>query len=346
MIEIAGDTGEGGGQLTRTAIALAAVTGRALRLTKIRARRSRPGLAPQHLTALRAVAALAGGEIEGLVLGATEVTFRPGALRGGDYAFDIGTAGSVTLLAQALLPVMVAAQAPVTVRLIGGTDVRMAPPLDYLRHVLLPLLARLGVVASIEVERRGYHPRGGGAVRLSVSPGALQPAGRIEAGPLRSMRAYVHTANLPAHVAQRMHASAQHGLGPYALTLDAVVDDAAPAFGAGGAIVLVADRGASVLGAGRVAERGVRAEIVGQAVAADLKRDLELGVALDPHAADQLIVWLALAGGESSFTTAQATTHATTAIWLAEQFLPVRFEVLAPADGGAVTVRCQPMRAR
>ena len=346
MIEIAGDTGEGGGQLTRMAVAFAAVTGQALRLTKIRARRSKPGLAPQHLTALRAVAALAGGEIEGLVLGATEVTFRPGALRGGDYVFDVGTAGSITLLVQALLPVMVASRAPVTVRLVGGTDVRMAPPLDYLRYVLLPLLARFGVTAALDVERRGYYPRGGGAVRLSVSPSALRPAGRIEPGPLRSMRAHVHTANLPAHVAQRMHTSAQHSLGSYALTLDAVVDDAVAAFGAGGAIVLVADRGASVLGSGRVAERGVRAETLGEAVGAELKRDLDLGVALDRHAADQLIVWLALAGGESSFTTSEATTHATTAIWLAERFLPVRFDVLAPADGGAVTLRCQPMHGR
>jgi RNA 3'-terminal phosphate cyclase (ATP) len=346
MIEIAGDTGEGGGQIARMAVALAAVTGRPLRLTRIRARRAKPGLAPQHLTALRAVAHLAGGDIEGLALGATEVVFHPGALRGGHFEFDVGTAGSITLLVQALLPVMTAAHAPVTVRLIGGTDVRMAPPLDYLRHVLLPLLARFGVVATLDLERRGYYPRGGGAVRLSVSPCVLRPAGQIVAGELRSVRAYVHTAGLPAHVAQRMLASATHSLGPRAPAVDAVMDDAAVAFGAGGAIVLVSDRGSSVLGAGRVAERGVRAETVGEAVGAELKRDLELGVALDHHAADQLIVWLALAGGESSFTTAEATTHATTAMWLAEQFLPVRFEADAPAMGGVTTIRCRPAGPR
>jgi RNA 3'-phosphate cyclase len=323
------------------AVALAAVTGKPLRLTRIRARRSKPGLAPQHLTALRAVAELAGGEIEGLALGATEVVFRPGALRGGHYEFDVGTAGSITLLVQALLPVMIAAQAPVTVRLVGGTDVRMAPPLDYLRHVLLPLLARFGVAATLDLEQRGYYPRGGGAVRLSVSPCVLRPAGHIVAGELRSVRAYVHTANLPAHVAQRMLASAQHSLGPLGHAVDARMDDAAVTFGAGGTIVLVADRGSSLLGAGRVAERGVRAETLGEAVGAELRRDLELGVALDRHAADQLIVYLALAGGESSFTAAAASTHATTAIWLAEQFLPVSFEVDSPTEQGAVTIRCR-----
>lgn len=345
MIEIAGDTGEGGGQLTRTAVALAAVTGRPLRLTRIRARRTKPGLAPQHLTALRAVATLAGGDIEGLALGATDVVFRPGRLRGGQYEFDVGTAGSIALLVQALLPVMVAAHAPVMARLVGGTDVRMAPPLDYLRQVLLPLLARFGVAATLDLERRGYYPRGGGAARLSVSPCVLRPAGIIAVGELRALRAHVHTANLPAHVAQRMLASAQHSLGPGAPLVQPIVDDDAAAFGAGGAIVLVADRGSSRLGAGRVAERGVRAETLGEAVGAELKRDLELGVALDRHAADQLIVWLALAGGESSFTTAEATTHATTAIWLAERFLPARFDVDTPAHG-VTTIRCRPARPR
>jgi RNA 3'-phosphate cyclase len=346
MIEIAGDTGEGGGQIARMAVALAAVTGQALRLTRIRARRAKPGLAPQHLTALRAVAQLAAGDIEGLALGATEVVFRPGRLRGGHHEFDVGTAGSVTLLAQALLPVMIAAHAPVTVRLVGGTDVRMAPPLDYLHYVLLPLLGRLGVIATLEVELRGYYPRGGGAVRLGVAPCAVRPAGCFVPGELGSLRAYVHTAKLPAHVAQRMLEAAQRSLDPCPVAMEAIVDDSAPALGPGGAIVLVADRGLSRLGAGRVAERGVRAEALGEAVGREMRQDLALGVALDRHAADQLIVYLALAGGESSFTTVKATAHATTAIWLAEQFLPVRFEVSTPVAGGGTRIGCRPARDR
>jgi RNA 3'-phosphate cyclase len=346
MIEIAGDTGEGGGQIARMAVALAAVTGQALRLTRIRARRAKPGLMPQHLTALHAVAELAGGEIEGLSLGATEVMFRPGRLRGGHHEFDVGTAGSITLLAQALLPVMVATHAPVTVRLVGGTDVRMAPPLDYLHHVLLPLLGHLGVVATLEIEQRGYYPRGGGAIRLGVAPCAVRPAGRIVPGELGSLRAYVHTAKLPAHVAQRMLEAAQRSLGLCPVAVEAIVDDSAAALGPGGAIVLVADCGSSRLGAGRVAERGVRAETLGEAVGSEIRRDLVLGVALDRHAADQLIVYLALAGGVSSFTTAEASAHATTAIWLAEQFLPVRFEVSTPAAGGGVKIGCRPARER
>jgi RNA 3'-terminal phosphate cyclase (ATP) len=328
MLEIPGDTGEGGGQIARMAIALAAVTGIPIRLTRIRARRPKPGLAAQHLTALRAVAALAGGDIEGLALGATEATFRPRPIEGGEYRFDVGTAGSVTLLAQALLPVLVRAQRPSTVRLAGGTDVRGAPPLDYLRYVLLPLAARCGVDARIACLRRGYYPRGGGEIELAVHPAPVRSPGRLAAGALRTIRAFVHTAKLPEHVALRMRDAALSQLA--GLPVETILDAQAASFGPGGAIVLAADRGATVLGAGRVAERGVRAEALGESAAGELARDLALDVALDVHAADQLIVYLALAcaaGGSASFTTAEASLHTTTAIWLAERFLPVRFTV-------------------
>ncbi|MEW5882021.1 MAG: RNA 3'-terminal phosphate cyclase [Pseudomonadota bacterium] len=328
LLEIPGDTGEGGGQIARMAVALAAVTGTPIRLTRIRAKRPKPGLAAQHLTALRAVAALAGGDIEGLALGATEVTFRPGPIEGGDMRFDVGTAGSITLLVQALLPVLLAARRASTVRLAGGTDVRGAPPLDYLRFVLLPLLARFGVDARIACVRRGYYPRGGGEVELSVHPAPVRSPGRLAPGPLRAIRAFVHTARLPEHIALRMRDAALAQLA--GRPVDATVDPRADAFGPGGAIVLAADRGSTTLGAGRVAERGVRAEALGESAGAELARDLTLDVALDVHAADQLIVYLALAcaaGDTASFTTAEASLHTTTAIWLAERFVPVRFTV-------------------
>lgn len=328
MLEIPGDTGEGGGQIARMAVALAAVTGTPIRLTRIRAKRPRPGLAAQHLTALRAVAELAGGDIEGLALGATEVTFRPGPIEGGEHRFDVGTAGSVTLLAQALLPVLAHARRPSRVVLAGGTDVRGAPPLDYLRFVLLPLVARCGVDARIDVVRRGYYPRGGGEIVLAARPSRLHSPGRLSTGPLRGVRAFVHTAKLPEHVAARMRDAALSQL--VGLPVEATLEMHAESFGPGGAIVLAADRGGTILGAGRVAERGVRAETLGESAGAELARDLALDVALDVHAADQMIVYLALAcaaADTASFTTAEASLHTTTAIWLAERFLPVRFTV-------------------
>ncbi|MCK7468160.1 MAG: hypothetical protein MZU91_08585 [Desulfosudis oleivorans] len=155
MIGIDGGFGEGGGQLVRMACALAAITATPIRIDNIRARRDPPGLAPQHLAAVRAVAALCDADCEGLALRAREFTLRPGRIRSGTFRFDVGTAGSITLVLQALLPVALAAPGAVRIRVRGGTDVRAAPPLDYLRFVLLPLLARLGIRAGL----RGHAAR-------------------------------------------------------------------------------------------------------------------------------------------------------------------------------------------
>lgn len=149
-LTIDGSYGEGGGQLSRYAMALAAITGRPLHLKNIRARRPKPGLMAQHLTALRSVATVSGGVLEGAELWATEIRFRPGRIGGGEYHFDVGTAGSISLVLQALLPVALHADSPVRLTIDGGTDVKMAPPVDYLRLVFLPWLERMGCVVSIE----------------------------------------------------------------------------------------------------------------------------------------------------------------------------------------------------
>jgi len=340
MIELDGSFGEGGGQLVRTAVALAAIAGVPLRLINVRAKRDKPGLAPQHLAAVRAVASLCAAECSGLELRSRELTFAPGALRGGEFRFDVGTAGSVTLVLQAVLPVLACAPAPSRVTVVGGTDVRAAPPLDYLRQVLLALLARMGIAVRCEVRRRGYFPRGGGEVEVAVTP--ARPRELPLAGSTRTARVagHAHVANLPAHIAERMRDAAFTALGELPASIDTSILGGADAIGQGGAIVLWAHGESSVLGAGRVAERGVRAETLGAAAGTELAADLAAGAALDAHAADQLLVYLALAWG-GRFTTRELTSHARTAIWLIEQFLPVRFEV--GEAGGLVRVE---VRAR
>jgi len=328
VLTIDGSYGEGGGQLARMAVALAAITQKDLRLVRIRAGRAKPGLAAQHAAALRAVATLAGGEIEGLAPGAMEITFRPRALRGGEHHFDIGTAGSVTLVLQALLPVMLHAPQPVAVTVSGGTDVRAAPPLDYLREVLLPLLSTFGADMSVDVTRRGYFPRGGGEVTVHARPSTLHAPGALECSTLRGIRGVAHTSRLPEHIAQRMARSAEQRLAAAGLASawQVTIDDV-PSASPGGAVVLIADRTRTRLGAARVAERGIRAETLGVSAAEELIADLASDVALDVHAADQLIVYLALTGGPTAFTTREVSSHTRTAIWLAEQFLPVRFRI-------------------
>jgi RNA 3'-phosphate cyclase len=338
MIEIDGSYGEGGGQLVRTAVALAAITGTPVRFRNVRAKRDKPGLAPQHLAAMRAVASLCEAECTGLELRSQAFTFAPGALRGGTFRFDVGTAGSITLVLQALLPVLACAPGPARVTVVGGTDVRAAPPLDYLRHVLLALIHRMGVGVECRVARRGYFPRGGGEIEVAVTPARPRPlAAETIARPSR-IDGLAHVANLPAHIAERMRMAALARLGEFPAHVDTAILGGAEAIGQGGAIVVWARAGHTMLGAGRVAERGVRAETLGEDAGAELAADLAAGVALDVHAADQLLVYLALAGS-GSFTTRTVTSHARTAMWLIEQFLPVRFGVGAAGTLARVEVR-------
>jgi RNA 3'-phosphate cyclase len=330
VLEIDGSYGEGGGQLVRTAVALSAITGRPVAIRNVRANRDRPGLAPQHVAAVRAVAALARASVEGVELRSRSMRFSPRALAGGSFHFDVGTAGSVTLVLQALLPVMLASGKPCDAVALGGTDVRMAPPLDYFSEVLLALLSRMGARVRLEVRKRGYYPRGGGEVRVSVSPCPLRPAALDAPGALRSISGLAHVANLPEHIATRMRASALERLGsPRGVTPDIACRVLGPdeAIGHGGAIVAWANTEDTVLGAGRVAERGVRAEALGEAAGAELAADLAAGAAVDLHAADQLLLYFALARG-GALTTRTVSLHARTCIWLIEQFLPVRFEVI------------------
>lgn len=327
MLDIDGSYGTGGGQLVRNAVALAALTGTALRIRSIRAKRDRPGLAPQHLTAVRAVGEICGARIDGLAPRSNEIAFDPGPVRGGRFAFDVGTAGSVTLVLQALLPLMVGVRAGFRVEVAGGTDVRAAPPLDYLREVLLPLIARMGAEVRLATRRRGYFPRGGGVVEVTVAPRALRPLRLDAPGRLLAVDGLAHVAHLPAHIAERMQSSALGRLGTRAVppACDTAILQGDEAIGQGGAVVMWARCEHTVLGAGRVAERGLRAEALGEAVGAELAADLDAHATLDLHAADQILVYLALAGGGSSFTTRELTDHARTAMWLIEQFLPARF---------------------
>lgn len=327
MIEIDGAYGEGGGQLVRTAVALSAITGKAIRLVNVRAKRKKPGLAPQHLAAVRAVAEVCSANTEGLQPGATAFAFSPRALKGGTFRFDVGTAGSVTLVLQALLPVLVASRAPAHVVVTGGTDVRQAPAADYLAEVMIRHLVRMGAILRLAIPRRGYYPRGGGEIAVEITPGELRPNSLSVPGALKRLEGTAHVANLPGHIAERMRGAALAqfaGFRPSGKIALRVLGHP-EAIGQGGAIVAWAETEHTVLGAARVAERGVRAETLGEAVGRELRADLEAGATADVHAADQLLIYLALAGGESSFTTRELTSHARTAMWLIGRFLPVRF---------------------
>ncbi|SFE02578.1 RNA 3'-terminal phosphate cyclase [Nitrosomonas sp. Nm166] len=339
MLDIDGSYGEGGGQLLRLSAALSAITGIGVRITNIRARRDKPGLAPQHLAAVHAVGKLCDAKIEGLALRSQMITFEPKRLRAGEYRFNIGTAGSVTLVLQALLPVMLVMHATCKVHITGGTDVRQAPPADYLCEILIRLIKQLDAQVEMRILRRGYYPQGGGEIEVVVRPAQLIPVKFSAFGHIKAIRGIAHVTNLPDHIAMRMKQAVLDRLGIYGTQarIETQTLSHEAAFGPGGAIVGWTESEHTILGSARVAERGVRAEALGEAVGEELAADLASSAALDVHAADQMLVYLALAGG-GSFSTRTISLHARTAMWLIEQFLPITFDVSEAAGLIHVTV--------
>jgi len=315
MIEIDGSFGEGGGQIVRTAVALSAVTGESVRITRIRAGRRNPGLSPQHVTAILAMAKVSEAEIEGARPRSSEIIFRPGEVRGGRREVDIGTAGSVTLLMECLLPALIFADSPTVLTVRGGTDVKWSPPIDYLSQVALPAFAEFGVQCHLTCERRGYYPKGGGVATLEVTPGRLARADLsfVEQGHVKGVS---HSSNLPEHVAKRQSEAAAEVL--ERAGFDAEIKCETNAFlSTGSGITLWSRRkGASALG-----ERGLPAEKVGVYAAEAMTAELKSKAAVDRYLADQLVPYLALAGG--SYTAPVVSKHASTNIWTATRFLDV-----------------------
>ena len=341
LVEIDGSMGEGGGQILRTSIALAAITGRPLRIFNIRAKRSNPGLRPQHLTAVRAIAALSGGRLDGDRVGSMELRFTPGRIRGGHYRFDVGTAGSVSLVLQALLPVMAYADGPVTVEIRGGTDVPMAPTIDYIREVLRPLLAMLGYRFTVRVRRRGHYPRGGGIVEVTVPspPRGFKARSFTERGELVEARVRSHAVRLPRHVAERQARSASEvlrrelGVEPK-VEIEWYEPGRDPHLGPGSGVLAWLVFEETVMGGDSIGKRGKPAEQVGREAAEQLVEDYRTGAALDRHASDMLPVYLALAEGDSLIHGAMLTSHAHTVLELLKLIVEgYSYEILEGGPG-------------
>ncbi len=341
MIEIDGSHGEGGGQIIRMAVALSAVTGKDVKLFNIRAGRKKPGLAAQHMTGIRSVGEMCGAKVEGLHIGSQTVEFHPRELKGGKFHFDIGTAGSITLVFQACFIPALHAPTKSVLSVTGGTDVRWSPPIDYFRNVFLPMLKKMGVFAKVEKVRRGYYPKGGGKVVLHIEPrDRLVPLNleKVEQ-PLR-ISGISHASNLPSHIPERMAESAKKELvrlGRPDIELRTYGDE--DAFGQGGAIVVWAKNEDIVLGGDSTAERGVRAEKVGETAAKELSKEIRSGAALDVHLSDQIIPYMAMADGESSFLVRKITNHTETNMWLVRHFFDVDFEKTMVGDLHKVVVR-------
>jgi len=339
MIEIDGSVGEGGGQIVRTAIALAAITGQEVEIRNIRANRPNPGLAAQHLHAVKAVERLSGGKTEGLQLHSQKLKFSPGVLKCINTELDIGTAGSITLLLQCLIPVALFADCESVVRVKGGTDVRWAPPIDFYTGVFLKALNVMGCDIQLDVKQRGYYPRGGGLVEVQISPldGTLRgfKPEPEQQEPMVMVSGISHSRGLPAHVTERQARAAEQVLRDYgysaAIELERDVGDKTPSGAAstGSGITLwLGYKSGSALG-----KPGKRAELVGKEAAHEIIKELNSYSTVDIHLADQLIPYIALADTGSELKVREVTEHLRTNIYVTKRFLAdIEFKVIKGSD--------------
>ncbi|WP_034640885.1 RNA 3'-terminal phosphate cyclase [Chitinilyticum aquatile] len=319
LVELDGAAGEGGGQILRSALTLAMITGRPFVIRRIRAGRARPGLLRQHLTAVQAAAAICAAQVEGAELGSTQLRFDPGAVRAGNYRFAIGSAGSAALVLQTVLPALWLAGAASCVSVSGGTHNQSAPPFEFLAQAWTPLLARMGVKQTLSLLRHGFYPAGGGEIIAHVEPVAgLQGISLLERGPLQDMHAEALVAGVPYKVALRELESVLAAFPAAGQTVIELPMEQGP----GNALLLrvVHEVGCEVFcGFG---ERGVSAERIANGVVQAARRYLASPAVVDAHLADQLLLPMALAGA-GEFTATEASAHLLSNKAVIEAFLPV-----------------------
>lgn len=350
---IDGSHGEGGGQILRTAISLSAVTGRALRIENIRAGRPRPGLAAQHLTAIRSAASMCAAEVRGETLGSSTIHFHPTSVPlAGSYRFDVaearegGSAGAATLVLQTVTMPAVFAAGMSRFQILGGTHIASSPSFDYIREVWIPILHRIGIRMEAELKAFGFFPVGGGEIVVRMdgsgpgSTGMLQPINLIERGPLMSITGRAIAGNLPAHIPQRMADRARALLERAAPRIEIEplrVRAACP----GAALFLAAEYEHIRVGFNSLGARGKSSEAVAEDAVGALRAHNRSGSALDPHLADQVLLPLALARAPSAFTCEAVTNHLKTNAWVIEQFEAARV-TMEKQQGKGTLVRVTP----
>lgn len=330
MLTIDGALGEGGGQVLRTAIALAALTGQGLHIHSIRAGRRKPGLMRQHLAAVNAVATISGGELDGASIGATRLGFHPGPVRPGDYRFAIGTAGSTTLLLQTVLPLLMTANGPSTLTLEGGTHNPLAPPFECIAQAFLPLINRMGPTVTATLERPGFYPAGGGRITVAIQPCArLRPLHVPERGPIRTQTALALVCGLSGQIARRELDVVAAELGWSGDALQIRQLNAAHGPGNVLSLIVQSENITDVFTA--FGEKGIPAERVAMDAVHQVRRYLASNAAAGEYLTDQLQLPLALAGGE--FTGGPPSRHARTNAQVIRTVLGVDVTARETEDG-------------
>lgn len=329
ILEIPGDYWEGGGQILRTALSLSVITQRPVRIFNIRAKRPNPGLATQHFYTLRALREISQAKVEGFFLGSQEIKFFPTQIKSCELNIEIPTAGSIGLVLQSLIPVGCFVPDGIKARIKGGTSAKAAIPIEYYLGVILPILARMRIEVKLDLLLRGYYPKGAGEVNVRINPNKkLLPLELTQQGKITKIEGISHSHKdlMEQRVSQRQKEKAEEILKKRFNCPIEVTSEYASTLSLGSGIVLWAktDTGA-ILGADALGEKGKPAETVAEEAANKLINEIDSGAAVDSHLADNLILYLSLAGGKIKVAT--LSLHTQTNLWVCEQFFGKIFKV-------------------
>lgn len=331
MLIIDGSHGEGGGQILRTGIALSAAFSQPVRIINIRAKRRKPGLASQHLHAIKAVAMLCGAEVRGARIGSKEIEFIPEKKeKKNKISVDIGTAGSIPLVIQAILPYACTSDREIEAEIKGGTDVEWSPSIDYVRFVLKKILEKMGIKFEVKLIKRGYYPKGSGKVIARFySAEKIRGIKIPEKGKLIKISGISHAGNLPLSIAERQKTAAVEMIKKKTELLDNKIEitvEENKTFCAGTGITIFAEYEKTILGASSLGKIGKRAEFVGEEAANELLKEHFSKATLDKHMCDQIIPFAALAEGETAYIS-QLTKHAETNLSVVKKFIEIEEEI-------------------
>jgi RNA 3'-phosphate cyclase len=335
MIEIDGSFGESGGQILRTSSALSVITGKPIRIFNIRAKRRKPGLRPQHRMVLMILKKLSGAKVSGMEIDSGEITFEPGNLEGGEYRFDIGTAGSIPLVFEACILALSRTEKKVSLEITGGTDVKWSPSWDFFENVFVPLTRRIGLDVRAKLVIRGHHPEGGGRGKIEVFP-SKEPLPLVLDGSNSPMEieGNIYLSNLPDHIAKRMRKTAVNMFLKEGLTSSINIHRNEP-ISTGTGITLWSISVDKALGVQSMGERGVTSEKVAENAVRPFLDDIRSGATIDVHSLDQMIPFMVLSKGPSSCFVRSISGHSSTNMAVTERFLGKRFET---EERGSLTV--------
>jgi len=339
LLEIDGSYGEGGGQVLRNSAALSCVTNNPIKITNIRANRDQPGLKPQHYVVLKSLEEIFSAETSGVEIGSTEVTFKPGKIKPDKYKFEVGTAGSITLVFQAIILACLNAKEQITVSVSGGTDVKWSPSWDYFENIFLPLIEKMDVKVYSNLILRGYYPRGGGEAIITINPmKKLKPLNIPDEQEFSEANGTISISNLPEDITRRIKHTAVKTLLKNDIVSKIDVQQST-SLSPGVGVTLWSKTHDAIIGSTVLGDKGIPSEEVGMNAANFLLEEIRSYSTIDVFAFDQILPYLVLARKNGS-NVRNLSSHASTNMWLLKQFYEdVEFEASQNEDNFQIKVK-------